>query len=108
MRPGQASGPVTSKDDGARIVDALGSTVSDLTTTQRHVFQDRAAAQLQLFAIRCADMVERIAAREITFLDGVDMLYSAAVWSGLIDNVGDDAVQLVLFAAFSPLQREAQ
>jgi hypothetical protein len=67
---------------------------------------DHTKAQ-QLFAIRCSEMVERIAARKIGFIDGVDMLYSAAVWSGLTDAIGDDAVQLVLFAAFSPL-REAQ
>jgi hypothetical protein len=63
---------------------------------------NRTSAQLQLFAIRCSDMVDRIAAGEIGFIDGIDMLYSAAIWSGLVDNVGDDEVQLVMAAAFGP------
>jgi hypothetical protein len=65
------------------------------------------ARQMELFAIRCAQMVERIAAREVRFLDGVDILYDAAIWSGLADSAGDDAVQRVLAAAFinAPRQR---
>jgi hypothetical protein len=104
-------GAAVGADGDAQNSDRLGGSVGFLATPDRHVFQEastrRAAAQLELFAIRCTEMVERIAAREIGFIDGIDMLYSAALWSGLIDNVGDDAVQLVLFAAFSPL-REAQ
>jgi hypothetical protein len=59
------------------------------------------AAQIKLFAIRCSDMRDRIAAGEVPFIDGIDMLYSAAVWSGLVDGVGDDAVQRVMAAAFT-------
>jgi hypothetical protein len=35
----------------------------------------------------------------------VDTAYSAAVWSGLVDSVGDDAVQKVLQAAFGTCRR---
>jgi hypothetical protein len=65
---------------------------------------EHSRAQLKLFAIRCGDMVERIAAGEVRFIDGVDLLYDAAVWSGLADGVGDDAVQHVMAAAFTPLR----
>jgi hypothetical protein len=58
------------------------------------------ARQMDLFAVRCSEMVERIAAREVRFIDGVDILYDAAIWSGLADSAGDDAVQRVLAAAF--------
>lgn len=72
--------------------------------------------QLELFAIRCFDLADRVAAGELEYIDGVDMAYSAAVWadlpnaiegSGLIDRSkpgspsGDDVVQTVLAAAFA-------
>jgi hypothetical protein len=34
------------------------------------------------------------------------MAYSAAIWSGLVDAVGDDVVQKVLAAAFAGIQKE--
>jgi hypothetical protein len=111
MRPGRASGAVTVEDDDARESDQLRGTVGFLATPDRHVFQEastrRAAAQLELFAVRCSEMADRIAAREIGFIDAVDMLYSAAIWSGLIDGVGDDFVQLVMAAAFLPMRENA-
>jgi hypothetical protein len=67
----------------------------------------RTNAQLKLFAIRCSQMVERIAAGEIAFIDGVDLLYDAAVWSGLVDGVGDDAVQDVMAAVFANARKPA-
>ena len=33
--------------------------------------------------------------------EAVDMAYSAAEWAGLIEAVGDDAVQAVLAASFA-------
>lgn len=60
---------------------------------------------LELLALRCCDLSERVEANTISFLDAVDMAYSAAVWSGLIDSVGDDAVQKVMYAAFATTTR---
>jgi hypothetical protein len=57
--------------------------------------------QLELFAIRCSELADRVVAGNLAFIDAVDMGYSAAIWSGLVDGVGDDAVQKVMFAAFS-------
>lgn len=68
---------------------------------------DCTKAQLKLFAIRCGDIVDRINAGEIGFIAGVDMLYDAATWSGLIDGIGDDAVQKVMAAAFANARRPA-
>jgi hypothetical protein len=37
----------------------------------------------------------------------VDLLYDAAVWSGLVDGVGDDAVQDVMAAVFANARKPA-
>jgi hypothetical protein len=58
--------------------------MTDTATTIR--FLDR---QLRLFERRCTD----------GFIDGVAIAYRAAVWSGLTDNVGYDAVQTVIARA---------
>jgi hypothetical protein len=62
---------------------------------------DSTRAQLELLAIRSSELSDRVAAGEIGFLDAIDMAYSAAIWSGLIDNAGDDVVQTVMAAAFA-------
>ena len=63
--------------------------------------------QLELLALRCCDLAERVEAGTIGFIDAVDMAYSAAVWSGLVESVGDDAVQKIMFAAFATAPRRA-
>jgi hypothetical protein len=60
---------------------------------------------LELFGVRCHELAQRVNAGGISFVDGVDMAYSAAVWSGLADDVGDDAVQKVLRDAFMGLRK---
>jgi hypothetical protein len=62
---------------------------------------DKTRAQLELLAIRTSELAERVMLGQIGFLDAVDMSYSAAVWSGLIENAGDDLVQKVLAASFA-------
>lgn len=63
--------------------------------------------QLELLAIRSSEYADRVAAGKLGFLDAVDACYSAACWSGLVDEVGDDRVQLVLAAAFGALRKPA-
>jgi hypothetical protein len=41
------------------------------------------------------------AAKDSAFLDAIDLLHDAAVSSGLVDAIGDDAVQKIMAAAFS-------
>jgi hypothetical protein len=59
-----------------------------------------ARQRLDLFGTRCRDLVERINSGSISFIDAVDMAYSAAIWSGLADDLGDDAVQKVMADVF--------
>ena len=75
--------------------------MSEITT------RSRASYQLELLALRCLDLADRVAAGEIAFLDAVDLAYEAAVWSGLTDAVGDDIVQATLAAAFANAPRPA-
>ena len=37
--------------------------------------------RLELFAVRCRDLRDRVAAGRLGFIEAVDMAYSAAVWS---------------------------
>jgi len=62
-------------------------------------------AQLELFAIRSTQVADRVAANQIAFLDGVDLLFDAAVSSGLVDAAGADLVQAVMAAAFMDVPR---
>jgi hypothetical protein len=77
------------------IVERADRVMSDAATIS--TFAER---QLQLFAVRCQEIVERVDAGMIGFIDGVDMAYSAALWSGLIDAVGDDSVQAIMAQKF--------
>jgi hypothetical protein len=63
--------------------------------------EDYISRQLARFAERASELADRVAAGRLRFVDGVDIAYEAAVWSGLSDDVGDDAVQRVLATAFA-------
>ncbi len=63
--------------------------------------------QLSLFSNRCEMLAERVAAGRLRLIDAVDLLQSAAELSGLIESVGDNAVQAVLAAAFVGTPRSA-
>lgn len=67
--------------------------------------EDHARRQLGLFAVRCDQIAERVAAGALPIVEGVDLLYSAAVWSGLADSVGDDRVQAIMADAFLQTRR---
>jgi hypothetical protein len=58
------------------------------------------STSLDLFHDRCCTLAERVSAGGISFIDAVDLAYSAAQFSGLADRVGDDAVQAVMGSAF--------
>jgi len=62
-----------------------------------------AEKQLVLLAVRANELTERVLCYDIAFADAVDMAYSAAVWSGLANSVGDDVVQHILAAAFGKI-----
>jgi hypothetical protein len=62
--------------------------------------------RLDLLALRARDMRDKVLAGRIGFADAVDLCYSAAVWSDLVADVGDDAVQYVLATAFMDVPME--
>ena len=69
--------------------------------------RSRASRQLEILAIRALELADQVAARELRFQDAVDLAYEAAVWSGLVETVGDDVVQLTLAAAFANARKPA-
>jgi hypothetical protein len=64
--------------------------------------------QIELFAIRSAELAERVYAGRMPLLDGVDLLFDAAIWSGLVDAIGVDDVQRLMAAAFSAAAASAR
>ena len=58
------------------------------------------ARRLAILRVRAWELADRVAAGEIDFIEAVDMVYSAAVWSGLVADAGDDAVQEAIVPAF--------
>jgi hypothetical protein len=59
-----------------------------------------AERQLKILAIRARDLAARVSCGDIAKIDAVDMAHTAAIAAGVVDLVGDDAVQAVLAAAF--------
>ena len=66
---------------------------------------EHASRQLERLAVRTLELADRVSVGEVAFLDAVDVAYEAALWSGLIDTVGDEVVQATLAAAFANARR---
>lgn len=64
----------------------------------------KAVNPLDLLFERASVLAERAQDGSLPFIDAVDMAYTAADWSGLVDRYGDDVVQLVLADAFGGRQ----
>ena len=60
----------------------------------------------ELFAIRADELAERVWRGQLGCIDAVDMAYSAAQWSGLSDEIGDDSVQAIMAAAFTATRKD--
>jgi hypothetical protein len=69
--------------------------------------QDEAGrpAPLDVFVARCEAKALLAAHAQIDFVDAVDELQFAAVRAGLVDELGQDAVQRILAEAFAMRQR---
>jgi hypothetical protein len=61
----------------------------------------RVKQQLELFAIRCINYSDEVAAGKLDFHDAVDVLQDSAIASGLADVVGMDVIQNVMGTAFA-------
>jgi hypothetical protein len=81
----------------------LGDDASKFTSPNN--LPDPNRQRLDLFGARCRELAERVNFGSISFIDAVDMAYSAAVWSGLADDLGDDAVLAVMRDAFMGVRR---
>lgn len=101
-------------------VVALRARHSGPAADEPDIPKHRATKRLELFALRCFEIADRVAADELEFIDAVDLAYSAAVWadlpaaidaSGLIDRnrsgapTGDDIVQHTISVAFANARR---
>jgi hypothetical protein len=60
---------------------------------------NRVARNPETFKIRSAEIADRVIRKKLSFADGVDLLYSAAIWSGLADSAVDDVVQEIMAAS---------
>jgi hypothetical protein len=67
--------------------------------------RSRVSHQLEILAVRCLELADRVAAGQLRFLDAIDLAYEAAQWAGLVEAVGDDIVQATLAAAFANARR---
>ena len=61
---------------------------------------DLQPSPLDLLHERASNLAARAGAGSLPFIEAVDLAYSAATWSGLVDRYGDDVIQLVLADAF--------
>jgi hypothetical protein len=76
----------------------------------------RVTRQLEILALRCFDLADRVAARQLPFSTAVDLAFEGAIWadlpnaidaSGLIDSnivgapTGMDIVQETIATAFA-------
>ena len=58
-------------------------------------------AQLDLFAIRAAEIFDRVLTGHMLILDAADILYDASIASGLEASIGTDQVQKLMACAFA-------
>ena len=59
------------------------------------------SARLNLFAIRAADIFDRVLTGKMLMYDAADLLYDASVASGLEASVGTDQIQKLMACAFA-------
>jgi hypothetical protein len=94
------TGPPRSADQLGGLIDVLIANSPPPTQAKK-----RAARRLEILALRSLELADRVAEHRIAFLDAIDIAYEAAVWSGLVDEVGDDVVQACMAAAFANARR---
>jgi hypothetical protein len=62
---------------------------------------------LEILHERSCTLANRVEACELSFLDAIDIAWTAAEFAGTVDRVGPDLVQQVLAAAFMHTRRDA-
>jgi hypothetical protein len=87
-------------DDAMRLAE-----IANPNNNETKRIRNRAARRLEILALRSLELADRVAEGSIKFIDAVDVAYEAAIWSGLVDEVGDDIVQACMAAAFANARR---
>jgi hypothetical protein len=64
----------------------------------------RAADPLEVFRARCEARAHLYATGDLDLHDAVDVLQEGAVKLGLVERIGQDAVQAIMAAAFNPVR----
>ena len=106
--PADCKSNSTSRQDGPRAID--GELARPLPLTQSADVPPGSGtllARLKPFEDRCKLLADKVRAGQLPFIDAVDMAYSAATWSGIIDRYGDNAIQQVMASVFMGLNRVA-
>ena len=62
------------------------------------------ADPLEVFTLRCRAKAALVAAADLDLVDAVDELQAAAVATGLVQQIGQDAVQAMMSEAFQRLE----
>jgi hypothetical protein len=62
---------------------------------------DFTGRQIKLFAIRAAEMFDRVLTGKMLMCDAADILYEASIASGLESAIRTDQVQKLMAAAFA-------
>jgi hypothetical protein len=70
------------------------------------VVPDFTGRQIELFAIRAAQIFNRVLSGKLLIIDAADILYDAAVASGLESAIGTDNVQKIMACAFASASAE--
>ena len=60
-----------------------------ITSAARRVAISETADPLDLLYERCLTLADRVLSGQLSFIDAVDIAYSAAEWSGLVDRFGE-------------------
>jgi hypothetical protein len=104
-----ASTPIADVVEATAILhhEATGRLCAPGGAGRARTFLEHTSRQLEILALRSLELADRVAAGEIAFLDAIDIAYEAAMWSGVMETVGDDVVQATLAAAFANARRPA-
>jgi hypothetical protein len=97
--------------DGCRAGSGDDLASGDGSISPLHAFSPRErqldglARKVLAFEDRCFDMAARVDAGNVLIVDAVDVLWDSAVASGLVDQIGDDAVQQIMSNAFMEIRK---
>jgi hypothetical protein len=99
----EATGSDTNSDYPTTARSASGGPFVSATTAPNKSFQ---ATKLVIFTSRCEARAVLYAAREFDLHEAVDVLQAHALASGLVDEIGQDAVQAIISEPFGRVRND--